>query len=71
MAVLIFTQIGLGILAKAVPQINILITSFPLTLGIGLLFLVLSIELILPYFRSLFQQTGRELVFTLLPLMQR
>jgi flagellar biosynthetic protein FliR len=71
MAVLIFTQIGLGILAKAVPQINILITSFPLTLGIGLLFLALSIELLLPYFRSLFQQTGRELVYTLLPLMQR
>jgi len=71
MAVLIFTQIGLGILAKAVPQINILITSFPLTLGIGLLFLALSIELILPYLKNLFQQTGRELVFTLLPLMQR
>jgi flagellar biosynthetic protein FliR len=70
-AVLIFTQIGLGILAKAVPQINILITSFPLTLGIGLLFLALSIELILPYLKNLFQQTGRELVFTLLPLMQR
>jgi flagellar biosynthetic protein FliR len=71
MAVLIFTQIGLGILAKAVPQINILITSFPLTLGIGLLFLALSIELLLPYFRHLFQETGRALVFTLLPLMQR
>ena len=71
MAVLIFTQIGLGILAKAVPQINILITSFPLTLGIGLLFLALSIELILPTLKDLFQQTGRELVFTLLPLMQR
>jgi flagellar biosynthetic protein FliR len=70
-AVLIFTQIGLGILAKAVPQINIIITSFPLTLGIGLLFLALSIELILPYLKNLFQQTGRELVFTLLPLMQR
>jgi len=36
-----------------------------------LLFLALSIELLLPYFRSLFQQTGRELVYTLLPLMQR
>ena len=71
MAVLIFTQIGLGILAKAVPQINILITSFPLTLGIGLLFLALSIELLLPYVKNLFQETGRALVFTLLPLMQR
>lgn len=71
MAVLMFTQIGLGILAKAVPQINILITSFPLTIGIGLLFLALSIELFLPYFRNLFQEAGRALVFILLPLMQR
>ena len=39
MAVLFLTQIALGILAKAVPQVNILMTSFPLTIGLGLLFL--------------------------------
>jgi flagellar biosynthetic protein FliR len=71
MAVLIFTQIALGILAKAVPQVNILMTSFPVTIGLGLLFLAFSLDLILPYSEVLFQEAGRGLVFTLLPLMRR
>lgn len=71
LAVLMFTQIALGILAKAVPQVNILIISFPLTIGIGLLFLAFSLELFLPYFKVLFQEAGKSLVSTLLPLMQR
>jgi flagellar biosynthesis protein FliR len=71
LAVLMFTQIALGILAKAVPQVNILMTSFCLTIGIGLLFLAFSVELLLPYFGSLFQAAGKGLVSTLLPLMQR
>jgi flagellar biosynthetic protein FliR len=71
LAVMMFTQIALGILAKAVPQVNILMTSFSLTIGIGLLLLAFSIEPLLAYFQSLFQAAGKGLVFTLLPLMQR
>jgi flagellar biosynthetic protein FliR len=71
MAVLIFTQIALGILAKAVPQVNILMTSFPVTIGLGLLFLAFSLDLILPYGAVLSQEAGRGLVSTLLPLMRR
>ncbi len=71
MAVLIFTQIALGILAKAVPQVNILMTSFPVTIGLGLLFLAFSLDLILPYSAVLCQEAGRGLVSTLLPLMRR
>ena len=71
LAVMMFTQIALGILAKAVPQVNILMTSFSLTIGIGLLFLAFSIEPLLAYFEGLFQAAGKGLVFTLLPLMQR
>jgi flagellar biosynthetic protein FliR len=70
MVVLILTQVALGILSKAVPQVNILITSFPLTIGLGLLFLGFSIDLFLPYFKALFEETGKGLVSTLLPLMQ-
>jgi flagellar biosynthesis protein FliR len=58
-------------LAKAAPQVNILMASFPLTIGVGLLLLALSIELLLAYFEGLFQAAGKGLVFTLLPLMQR
>ena len=71
MTVLLFTQISMGILAKAVPQVNILITSFPITILVGLVFLGFSLDFFLPYFRSLFEETGRELTGTLLPLMQR
>jgi flagellar biosynthetic protein FliR len=71
MAVLFFSQIAMGILAKAVPQVNILMTSFPITIVAGLVFLGFSIDFFLPYFRSLFEETGRELTGTLLPLMQR
>ncbi len=71
MAVLILTQIGLGILAKAVPQVNILMTSFPLTIALGLFFIALALDLILPYFRGLLEETGKGLVYNALPLMQQ
>jgi len=71
MAVLIFTQIALGILAKAVPQVNILMTSFPITIGLGLLFLFFSLDLVFPYCEVLVQEAGKGLVSTLLPLMRR
>jgi flagellar biosynthetic protein FliR len=71
MAVLLFTHISLGILAKAVPQVNILMTSFPLTISLGLLFLYFSVEIIFPYFQSAIEEACRGLVSTVLPLMQR
>ncbi len=42
LAVLILTQIGLGLMAKFAPQINILATSFPLTITLGMLFVGLT-----------------------------
>jgi flagellar biosynthetic protein FliR len=71
MAVMIFTQIGLGMIAKLVPQMNVLIASFPLTICLGLLFLGLSIEWMVPYLRSLFDEVNRGLVDTMLPLIGR
>jgi flagellar biosynthetic protein FliR len=38
LAVLILTQIGFGLMSKFAPQVNILATSFPLTITLGLLF---------------------------------
>ncbi len=38
-AVMFFLQIGLGIVARTVPQINIFIVGFPLQIAVGLLFL--------------------------------
>lgn len=71
MAIVLFVHMALGLTAKMVPQINLLLASFPLTIGLGLVFLALSIELFAPYFQSLFEETGREMVKTVLPLLGR
>lgn len=42
LAVLILTQIGLGLMSKFAPQINILATSFPLTITLGMFFVGLT-----------------------------
>jgi len=71
MAVLTFTQIALGMVAKTVPQVHVLIISFPLTIGLGLVFLGFTIELFVPYLGKLFDESGRGLGMTLLPLMRK
>ena len=71
MAIILFVHMALGLTAKMVPQINLLMASFPLTIGLGLLFLILSIELFAPYYQSLFEETGRGMVKTVLPLLGR
>jgi flagellar biosynthetic protein FliR len=71
LAVLFFTYIALGMIAKLVPQMNVLMTSFPLTICLGLIFLGLSIEWIVPYLKTLFEESSRGLVETMLPLIGR
>lgn len=45
MAVLILAQIGFGLMSKFAPQINILATSFPVTIALGLFFFGLTLVL--------------------------
>jgi flagellar biosynthesis protein FliR len=71
MAILIFTQVALGLIARTVPQVNILMVSFPLTIGLGLIFIELSMELLVPYLKTLLQDSGEGLTGALLPLMRR
>lgn len=52
LAALLITNLALGILTRAAPQLNIFAVGFPLTLGIGLL----VISWALPYFSPLFSQ---------------
>ena len=37
MAVLFFLSVGLGLVARTVPQMNVFIVGFPLQIGVGLL----------------------------------
>ncbi|MGB9712226.1 MAG: flagellar biosynthetic protein FliR [Dissulfurimicrobium sp.] len=48
MAILLFSQVALGILAKIVPQINMLILSFGLNIALGLIFLGLTLQIFWP-----------------------
>jgi flagellar biosynthetic protein FliR len=70
MAILLFVQVALGILARTVPQVNILVSSFPVTIGLGLVFFGLSLDLLWPYLKTLFEESGKGLISTLLPLMR-
>jgi flagellar biosynthetic protein FliR len=51
MAVLFFTNVALGVVARTVPQINIFIVGFPLQIAIGLTILAL----ISPFFAKVVQ----------------
>jgi flagellar biosynthetic protein FliR len=51
-AILLMTNLALGILTRSAPQLNIFAIGFPITLGVGLIVLNLT----LPYFAPLFEQ---------------
>lgn len=71
LAIMILVQIALGIIARMIPQVNLLMSSFPLTIGLGLIFLGLSMDVIWPILKNLMDESGRGLTTTLLPLMKR
>lgn len=57
MAVMLFTNVGLGIVARTVPQLNVFIVGMPLQIAIGLIFLGLTapmfVKLTQGYFNNL------------------
>lgn len=52
MAILFFLSVGMGLVARTVPQMNVFIVGFPLQIGVGLVMVGLSI----PFFSILVQQ---------------
>ena len=52
---LLFTQVSMGIVAKTVPQMNILIVGFPITISVGLIFLGLALGTMMPTLADNFQ----------------
>lgn len=67
-AVLLFTSMALGVIARTVPQMNIFIVAFPIKITIGLLFLGLSLPLLNVLLTKLFNNLGNEfyLIFRLM-----
>jgi flagellar biosynthetic protein FliR len=67
-AILLFTSVALGLLARTVPQMNIFIVGFPLKLAIGLLAVGLTLPLLSTILRNLFRGLGEDM-FVLMKLM--
>lgn len=65
---LLFTSVIMGVLAKTVPQMNVLIVGFPLKIGVGLVMLGLTILVLVPIMSQVFGNLGAVLT-TLLKAM--
>lgn len=60
-ALQLLVAIGIGILARLVPQLNIFILSFPLNIGVGLLVLSIMLIYMLKDIKLIFEQFGHDL----------
>jgi flagellar biosynthesis protein FliR len=62
MAVLLFTNVAMGLVARTVPQMNIFIVSFPLQIAVGLIFIGMAapffVKIVQHLFLSLAGETG-------------
>jgi len=58
---LLFTSVIMGILAKTVPQMNILIVGFPLKITVGLVMLAATITVLVPVMAKVFKNLGAVL----------
>jgi len=67
-AVMLFTNLGMALIARTVPQINILIVGFPLQISVGLIFLGLSMPIFLRVIETYFINL-EEQMFMLIKLM--
>ena len=67
LAALLITNLALGILTRAAPQLNLFAVGFPITLAIGLLVLSFS----LPYFAPLLDRLVQEGMGTMLNLTKQ
>ena len=68
MAVMIFTNVGLGVIARTVPQMNIFIVGFPLQISLGLIFLGLTAPLFVHITQGIFNGLEGKII-TLMRLM--
>ncbi len=63
MTILLLVQIALGVVSRFVPQINVMIVSFPLTIGIGLFFFGLTLEILAEVLRPAYGEAVRFMPF--------
>lgn len=59
---ILLTKFVMGLISRAVPQVNIFIIAFPLTIGIGLIITALSLPEICTYIENDFRKVESEIV---------
>jgi len=59
---LFITNMAMSIIAKTIPQINILIVGFPLTIAGGLLVMSLSLPLFVYMMQRVFERMGGDMM---------
>ncbi|MGI6524273.1 MAG: flagellar biosynthetic protein FliR [Bdellovibrionota bacterium] len=59
---ILLTKFVMGLISRAVPQVNIFIIAFPLTIGIGLILTALSIPEIAEYVERDFKRSEQEIL---------
>lgn len=59
---LFLSNLCLGIVARTVPQVNILMVGFPVNICIGLIFLIMTFGNIAPFLRGMFMEMGKALI---------
>ncbi len=60
-AALFFSHVAMGVLAKVVPQIPVMIVAMPLNIALGFVFVALSLGFFLPLMIQNFEMLGRLL----------
>ncbi|MDY6986667.1 MAG: flagellar biosynthetic protein FliR [Thermodesulfobacteriota bacterium] len=62
---LLLTSVAFGLIARAVPQMNVFIVAFPVKIIIGLGFIALSLPYLLSFLRQLFDKLGTDILLIL------
>lgn len=65
MAVMIFTNVALGVVARTVPQMNIFIVGFPLQISMGLIFIGLTAPVFIRMTQALFNSLEGKIISAL------
>ena len=62
---LFLTSVAFALIARTVPQMNVLIVAMPLKIGVGLLFLGFSLPYISSFLKTLVNGLGKNIVLLL------
>ncbi|MDB5097552.1 MAG: fliR [Cyanobacteria bacterium RYN_339] len=57
LGVLLLAEVGMGIVARIMPQMNVFVASFPVKVGLGVLTMALAFPLMVGYMSSLTEQS--------------